>query len=107
MEVIKTVTREVPVRAVRFPDDGPGQHEVADWIKERTDNNYRLGLYDRATESKVKTCTKANWRWRYAFLESDKPSVVVNIWDYIVLYFDGTMKVYRGHEFLKFFTEPK
>lgn len=66
---------------MRFPDDGPGQADVARWVDQ---NGGHLNLYDGLIEKDVKTSTNAVWRWKTASINTLEGTMSVNIGDYII-----------------------
>ena len=73
--------KPVEVEARIFPDDGPSQCEIADWV---SINGSQLALYDGLVEKNVKTSTEAKWRWRSGSIKTLEGSLQVNIGDWII-----------------------
>lgn len=73
--------KPVIVEAKKFPDNGPDQFEVVQWVRSL---NGKIHLYDGNTVSGVKTSTDANWRWNCAFIETLEGSMSVKVGDYII-----------------------
>lgn len=69
----------LPVEVKQFPDNGPQQHKVKEWI---INNGGVARLYDGAVENEVETSTNANWRWRNIDVEG--ACKFAGVGDYIV-----------------------
>jgi len=73
--------KPVEVEAMRFPDDGPGQHDVSKWMEE---HGVKLGLYDGNIDKDIKTSTGANWRWRDGSIPTLEGVMHVRVGDYVI-----------------------
>lgn len=78
--------KPIVVEAMKFPDNGPDQAKVSNWME---DNGGELGLYDGFVEHNVKTSTSATWRWRSADVETLEGTMPVNIGDWIIKGING------------------
>lgn len=81
------------VEAKQFPDNGPQQHEVKNWI---IANGGVAHLYDGAVQNDVQTSTNANWRW--ANIAVDGANRFANVGDWIAKE-GNTFDVYTKEEF--------
>jgi hypothetical protein len=78
--------KPIEIEAMRFPDSGPEQHDVAKWVEE---NGGTLKLYDGMTEHGIKTSTDANWHWLGGTIKTLEGSMEVRIGDYIIRGIEG------------------
>lgn len=73
--------KPIEIEAVRFPDDGPRQCEVARWVES---NGGKLHLIDGLVQHNIKTSTNANWHWLYGSVETLEGTMNVHIGDYVI-----------------------
>ncbi len=73
--------KPITIEAKQFPDAGPDQSDIAEWVEE---NGGKLNLYDGAIADKVKTSTEAVWRWKWGSIKTLEGLIHVNIGDWII-----------------------
>lgn len=73
--------KPVEVEAMQFPDDGPGQHKVAEWIRS---NDGEMELFDAHVLREVETSTNAKWRWSEGYINTLEGTMTCSVGDFVI-----------------------
>lgn len=73
--------KPIEVEARQFPDDGPGQIGISNWVEE---NGGEFYLYDGYVQRDIKTKTGVDWNWSGGFIKTLEGDMKVGIGDWVV-----------------------